>query len=83
MILFLILSAIIGVFGLIMGFFPNVDSLPYDTDYALSFFVGTVKSLIEVMPIFEVVWNLIILAFGIKFLLFTWTWFRWLIERVK
>lgn len=83
MIVFMVLSGIIGIFGLLMSVFPDVIALPYGIDEAMSFFVNTVKSIIIVFPFMQVIWNLILLSLTIEVLLFTWTWVRWFIERIR
>ena len=62
MVIYFILSAIIGVFGVIMGLFPTIETLPYGIDEALVFFVGTIKGILEIFPWFQTIWNLMLLA---------------------
>lgn len=89
---------IIGVVGVLLGitsFMPEVvpvgqcpdsvegcTTLPATLENGMEFFVNTISGILDLLPFLEVVWNLIMLALVVKVSLFTWSWLRWLIERL-
>lgn len=80
MIPFLSFLGVLAVLSLTYQFLPVVSELPYGMDEALSFFVATIKSLLQLLPWMQIVWNLILWAIFIKSLLFAWRWIQWFIH---
>jgi len=64
-------------------FFPVVTELPFGLDEAFVIFVSTIKGLISLLPWLEIVWNIMLLALGVKVLLFTWHWIHTIINLVR
>lgn len=83
MILYLILTLIIGVVGIVLNVFPTVTELPFGVDSVMVTFVGTIKALLLIFPPLQAPWNVIITGLTIEFLLFSWTWIRWILERIR
>lgn len=83
MLVTLALSFIFTVLNVATFFLPTVEELPLGMDEALTFMVGAIHGLIDIMPWLEIVWTLALLALLIKFLLFSWHWVKWFIELVR
>jgi len=73
----LVITTIVGLF------FDPVTELPFGMDEALTFFVSTIRALIELLPWLGIVWNVIVLSLFIKGLLFTWHWIVTVIHLVR
>lgn len=83
MIWFYIGQAFITVLDYLMFFLKDVTSLPFGIDPAINKFGQIVAAFIDLMPWFEVVWNLLTLALYIKFILFAWHWIKYLIGLIR
>lgn len=83
MIIYSILSLMIWLVAFLMSPFPVITELPFDMDYAFTFFIGTVKGLVAIMPWFGTVWTLLLWALGIQASLYAWHWIKWLIQLVR
>lgn len=80
------LIKIVGVFavlGTLTLFMPVVTALPLGMDEALTFFVGNIRALVELLPWMELPFTLIMWALFIKSLLFAWHWIKWFIELIR
>jgi len=74
------ITTFLAVFLLLTQFLPEVTSLPFGLDYALTFFVGTIHGILKVMPFLITTWNLILAALAIEVALFTWERVKWFLE---
>jgi len=68
------LSVFFGVFLIVAAFLPVVTELPFGLDAPMVFFATTIKGVTTLMPWMQTVWDLILLALFIEFLLQTWEW---------
>jgi len=82
MLILAILSIIFAVLDLLTSFLPTISSLPFGMEDVLTQFVGTIHGLVIVMPWLSIVLSTLLMAFFIKFTLYTWDWWKWLIERI-
>lgn len=74
MIPFLSFLTVLGLVSLTYQFLPVVTVLPMGMDAALVFFVSTIRSLIDLLPFLEVVWNLFLWGISIQVLITTFEW---------
>jgi len=85
MIFTLLLIWIVSLISLIFDIIhlPIVTELPFGGDQAIAYFVGTIHGIATIMPWMTYPMILILAGLGIKFLLFTWYWAKWLIQLVR
>lgn len=83
MLLHLLLQAAVSIISVALFFLPPVTALPFGVDDALTWFGGTIKALIEQLPIMETPWKLALFGLFVEFLLQSWHWIKWLIERIR
>jgi len=78
--IFLLISAL---FILFTGAWPGVTVLPYGSEHVVQLMSNVVNKFIEVNPFFSTLWLYLKLVLYIEFLLFSWTWTKWLIEHLR
>jgi len=74
---------VLAVLVILTGFMPVVTELPFGMDAALSFFIGTIRAILELMPWMQIVFQLILWAMFIESLLFAWKWVQWFMELIR
>lgn len=78
-----ILDTFIYILQIVLYPFPTVNSLPFHAEVQLAAVGSMVRAVIEYLPFLEVPFALFLTALGIKFLLISWQWLKWLIELVR
>jgi len=83
MIIYFLIQMVFLVLSSVVFFLPTVTVLPFGIDYGLSYFMGVVNSLVALMPWMDIVWTFILWGLLLEFLMFSWHWIKWFIERVR
>jgi len=83
MIIYFLIQFILTVAQLALFWLPDVQTLPFGLETALSFMGSTIKGLIEVLPFLELPWKYALFALYLHYLLISWHWIKWFIEHVR
>lgn len=78
-----VLQQLIAVLDLALFWLPVVTELPFNLDVILTTAVGIVKGIVVELPFLQVVLDVFYAMLGVKLLLFSWHWVKWIIERIK
>jgi len=76
-------NGILGSLEAVTYFLPTVTTLPFGVDDAMVYFISTIKGFVNLMPWVGTIFNLIMLAIGIKFSLFLWHWAKYFINLMR
>lgn len=66
--------ATLAILAILTSFMPVVEELPFGMDTALTFFIGAINGLLDLLPWMELPWTLVLWALFIKSLLFIFHW---------
>lgn len=77
-----LLTAFFNVISLLTQFIPDVSALPYGIDSLLISASGDFRALMVDIPYLVSIWNVITFVIYVEFLLFSWWFIKWFIERI-
>lgn len=83
MIVYFLIQIVLNVLQIALFWLPDVTSLPFGIEEALTFFGSTIKGLTVVLPFMELPWKLALFALYLHYLMWSWHWIKWFIERVR